>query len=147
MSVFDHIAERKILVAIERGELSGLPGQGAPLQMDDDTLIPVELRMGYRILSNAGFVPPKVETLRAIGDLERFVEDLPEGRPRSRALRKLQFLRLRLETSGRPPNMLNAGSRYARKLLGRLDEHNADERGIDEYSVDEFRFAKFVENR
>ena len=65
MSVFDHIAERKILVAIERGELSELPGQGAPLQMDDDTLIPVELRMGYRILRNAGFVSPEVETLRA----------------------------------------------------------------------------------
>ncbi len=89
MIVFDYIAEQRIVAAIERGELSNLPGQGAPLQMDDDALIPVELRMVYRVLRNAGFVPPEVETLRAIGDLERCIKELPEAGPRSHALRKL----------------------------------------------------------
>jgi hypothetical protein len=120
MSVFDYIAEQKIAAAIERGELSDLPGQGAPLELDDDALVPETLRMAYRILRNAGFVPPEVETLRAIGDLERCIEDLPDGEPRWRALRKLQLLRLRLETPGRPRNMLHVGSRYAPKLLGRF---------------------------
>ena len=122
MSVLEHIAERKIVAAIERGELSDLPGQGAPLALDDDALIPETLRMAYRILRNAGFVPPEVENFRAIGDLERCIENLPDGELRSRALRKLQLLRLRLETPGRPRNMMHAGSRYAQKLLGRFDE-------------------------
>jgi len=129
MSVLEHIAERKIVAAIERGEMSDLPGQGAPLFLDDDALIPETLRMAYRILRNAGFVPPEVETLRAIGDLERCIEDLPGGEPRSRALRKLQLLRLRLETPARPRNMMHVGSRYAQNLLGRFDER----RGTDMY--------------
>jgi len=124
LTEFDRIAEKKIVAAIERGELSDLPGQGEPLPMDDDTLVPEELRMAYRVLRNAGFVPPEVETLRVIGDLERFIDELPEGGARCRALRKLQLLRLRLETSGRPRNMLLAGSGYAQKLLGRFDEHD-----------------------
>jgi hypothetical protein len=127
--VFELIVEQKIVAAAERGELSDLPGQGAPLRMDDDTLIPVELRMVYRILRNAGFVPPELEALRAIGCIERCIENLSEGRPRSRALRKLQFLRLRLEKSGRPQNL----PRYAQKLLARLEERCVDERCFDKF--------------
>lgn len=124
MTEFDRVAEKKIIAAIDRGELSDLPGQGEPLPLDDDALVPEELRMAYRVLRNAGFVPPEVETLRAIGDLERYVDELPEGGARCRALRKLQLLRLRLESLGRPRNMLLAGSRYAQKLLGRFDEQD-----------------------
>jgi hypothetical protein len=127
LTEFDRIAEKKIIAAIERGELSDLPGQGEPLPLDDDALVPEELRMAYRVLRNAGFVPPEVETLRAIGDLERSIDDLTEGGTRCRALRKLQLLRLRLESLGRPRNMLLAGSRYAQKLLDRF--HEQDKRG------------------
>jgi hypothetical protein len=120
MTILEYVAERKIIAAIERGELSDLPGQGAPLALDDDGIIPETLRMAYRILRNAGFVPPEVETLRAIGELARCIEDLPDGGPRWCALRKLQLLRLRLETSARALNMMHVGSPYAQKLLGRL---------------------------
>jgi hypothetical protein len=126
MIVFDAIAEQKIVAAIERGELSDLPGAGAPLKLDDDALVPETLRMAYRILRNAGFVPPEVETLRAIGDLERSIAELPEGGRRSRALQKLQVLRLRLETAGRPRNMLYVGSSYAQKLLGHFERQHRD---------------------
>lgn len=121
MVVFDRIAEQKIDAAIERGELSDLPGQGEPLQLGDDTLILEVLHMVYRILRNAGLIPGAVETLREIGDLEHYIEDLPEGGARSRAVRKLQGLRLRLDPSGRPQDMLRAGSRYVQKLLVRFD--------------------------
>ena len=127
MTEFDRIAEKKIIAAIERGELSDLPGQGAPPPLDDDALVLEELRIAYRVLRNAGFVPPEVETLCAIGDLERCIDDFTEGGARCRALRKLQLLRLSLDTSGRPRSMLLAGSRYAQKLLGRFDKQ--DKRG------------------
>ena len=130
MTVLEHIAERQLVAAIECGELSDLPGRGVPLEFDDDALIPETLRRAYRILRNAGVVPPEVETLRVIGDLERCIEDRPEGEPRWRALRKLQLFRLRLETLGRPRNMMHVGSRYAQKLPGRFDER----RGSDKYN-------------
>jgi hypothetical protein len=54
MLIFDILAETKILEAASRGELDGLPGAGRPLDLDDDALVPEELRMASRILKNAG---------------------------------------------------------------------------------------------
>ena len=98
MPVFDMLAERKIAEAIARGELDGLPGTGRPLDLDDDALVPEDLRMAHRILKNAGFVPPEVEQRAEIADLERLVLD-PEidDVARVRAAKKLALLRTRIE--------------------------------------------------
>ena len=122
MDLIDRLVEQKISEAIARGELSDLPGEGAPLQLDDDALIPEQLRMAYRILRNAGFVPPEVAALREIGDLERRIEELSHDAERVRAVRKLQYLRLRLEASGRFRHVLHAAPAYSEKLLDRLQE-------------------------
>lgn len=120
MLLFDQIAERKIAEAIGRGELSDLPGEGRPLTLDDDALIPEDLRMAYRILKNAGFVPPEVEVLRGIGELERVIETLSDGEVRSAAVRKLQLLRERVERSGLGTGGLLAGEPYLGRVLQRL---------------------------
>jgi hypothetical protein len=78
MLALELLAEKKIAEAIERGELDALPGAGRPLDLEDDALVPEELRMAYRILKNAGFVPP----------------DVPE---RAKAARKLELLQMKLE--------------------------------------------------
>ena len=89
--MFDLIAERKIAEAISRGELDNLPGEGRPLDLDDDALIPEELRLAHRILKNAGYVPPEIETLNEIAQLER----LATGD--ALAVRKLALLKARVE--------------------------------------------------
>ena len=61
MFAFELIAERKIEEALARGEFEGLPGEGRPLELDDDALVPEELRMAYRILKNAGYAPQEVQ--------------------------------------------------------------------------------------
>ena len=130
MSPIDHLVEQKIAEAIARGEFSSLPGEGAPLPHDDAALVPDELRMAYRVLRNAGFVPPEVSALRDIGDLERQLQALPDGDLRSRALRKLQMLHARLEVSGRFLHVLDrsapdAGKQYSEKLLDRFQGNRA----------------------
>jgi hypothetical protein len=62
--MLDFLAEKAIQDAIARGELDALPGAGRPLELDDDALIPEELRLAYRILKNAGCVPAEVEKLK-----------------------------------------------------------------------------------
>ena len=89
--MLDLIAERKIAEAISRGELDDLPGQGRPLDLDDDALVPEDLRLAYRILKNAGFVPPEVQALNEIAELERLA-----GLD-SKAARKLALLRTKIE--------------------------------------------------
>ena len=61
--MLDFLAEQRIAEAIAKGELDELPGEGRPLDLDDDALVPEELRLAYRILKNAGIAPPEVKKL------------------------------------------------------------------------------------
>jgi hypothetical protein len=71
MSIFARIAEAKIQDGIERGDFDGLPGSGRPLRLDDMSGVPTHLRLGYKILRNAGVAPPEVELRRELCRLDR----------------------------------------------------------------------------
>lgn len=121
MLALDFLAERKIAEALSRKEFDNLPGQGRPLALDDDPLVPEDLRLAYRILKNAGYVPPEVECFRAVAELERLVDDTPDGEPRRQAQMKLDLLRTRLEraTPGSRTSP-RAQDPYRGRLLARL---------------------------
>lgn len=124
MDYLDTLAERRIAEAIERGELSGLPGEGRPLALDDDTLIPAELRTAYRMLKNAGFVPPEVESLREIGELERLIERSDDQAQRDRAARRLELIWQRLAI--RSPAARVHARTYRDRLLAHLSGRRSD---------------------
>ena len=69
------IAENKIREAQRDGELDNLPGEGEPLCLDDDSHIPSELRMAYRILKNADYVSPEVQQRKEITDIKEMLRD------------------------------------------------------------------------
>lgn len=112
------IAEQRILEAAQRGDFDDLPGAGQPLDLDDDRLVPEELRMAYRVLKNAGFVPPEVQTRNEIGALERLIQSLDDGEQRAVATRKLRLLRMQLDST-RGGN-LQLEAEYYDKLTQRL---------------------------
>lgn len=118
MWAFDAIAEQRIREASARGELDNLPGAGQPLNLDDDLLVPEELRMAYRILKNAGYVPPEVQALKEIAELERMIQHLEQGEQRTLALRKLRVLSLQLDSRRSSNLQLEAG--YYDRLVQRL---------------------------
>ena len=62
MLALEWIAERRIAEAVSQGELDNLPGAGRALELDDDALVPEELRMAHRILKNAGVPLPETYT-------------------------------------------------------------------------------------
>jgi hypothetical protein len=98
----DHIAE--MLRESERnGELRSAPSWGKPLALDDgfdDT--PVELRLPFKILKEAGLVPPEVELMRQLGGLRQRLAAHDGGEPERQALQQRiselqQLIALRLE--------------------------------------------------
>ena len=96
--MLDFLVEQRLEEAVSRGELSNLPGEGRPLELDEDRLVPEELRAAYRILRNAGFVPPEVQAFSEISQLENLVnEQCADAAMRSKAARKLALLRTRIE--------------------------------------------------
>ena len=94
------LAERRIEEAIARGELDDLPGVGRALELDDDPLVPEDLRLAYRILKNAGYVPPEVDALREISQLERLLQrDDADAAAHAKAVKKRALLRIRIESA------------------------------------------------
>jgi hypothetical protein len=98
MLVLKWLAEQKISEAVSRGELENLPGAGKPLELEDDPLVPEDLRVAYRMLKNAGFVPAELEARNEIAALERVVlAEEVDARARAGAVKKLALLRTRVE--------------------------------------------------
>ncbi|MBE2295089.1 MAG: DUF1992 domain-containing protein, partial [Phycisphaerales bacterium] len=120
MDLFEQMVEARIREAIESGELRNLPGEGKPLVLDDVSAIPEELRAAYRILKNAGFLPPELQLRKELREAEHLLQQLPESE-RSRARARLEYLQLWLAASRRQPINLLLEDRYREQLLERLD--------------------------
>ncbi len=91
MDAFTRIAEQRIRDAIDKGEFDNLSGAGKPLCFEDETWIPEDLRLAYKILKNSGFMPPELELRNDIVNLRRFLETIDDDKERVRKLRELNF--------------------------------------------------------
>ena len=101
MWLIDQIAEQKIAEAIGKGEFDDLPGQGRPLDLDDDGLVPEELRVAYRVLKNSGFLPPEASLRRDIASVESLLTQAVSEEDQEHLNRRLNYLLLKLGTSRR----------------------------------------------
>ena len=123
MDILALIAERKIREAIARGELDDLPGKGKPLAMDEDLCwVPEELRIAYKVLKNAGFVPPEVELRKQIVSLREMMVGLDDVEQRRTLRRKLDFMLLKLNMTRKRPFNLDEFPAYRDKIIDRLGE-------------------------
>ena len=112
MGLLDSVVEQRIAQAIAAGAFENLPGAGKPLDLDDDRMVPEDLRVGYRILKNAGFIPPEVEQRREIADLAVLLRHATDDAARRRAVARLALLSAKLEAEGR--ELPRAGHYYDR---------------------------------
>ena len=124
MNLFAILAEERIREAQDRGEFDNLPGQGRPLQLEDDSHVPQELRMAYKLLRNGGYLPPEIEEHKEIDSLLDLLENCRDERDRVRQMRRLEALVFHLGRQGRSLELEAHDEYYARVLarLGRLRE-------------------------
>ena len=116
----ERLAEQRILEAQRNGEFDNLAGKGKPLEIEDLSVLPEDLRMAYHVLKNAHVLPPEAELLKDIHileDLLKHVED--EGERRSLA-KSLQWKVIRLDILKRRSLDLGTARSYSRKILGKL---------------------------
>lgn len=118
----DRIAEKRIEAAISKGELDGLPGQGQPLRLEEDELVAPEIRMAYRVLKNAGYIPEEVILRKEIARIEELMVGLEDGEIRARAIARLNLLSAKLSARHRVKESLLVGETYQRKVVKRMSE-------------------------
>ena len=95
MDAFDLIAERRITEAVAAGAFDRLPGAGRPLEIEDASAIPEELRAGYLLLRSAGVLPEELtlrKELLTLADLLRACTD-PAERQSLEERRRLVLLK------------------------------------------------------
>lgn len=120
MLSFEIIAEQRIREAMERGEFDGLPGAGRPLKLDDDAMVPAELRVAYKILKNAGCLPPEIELRKEIVTLRDLLRSVADDAERTSAIRELNNKLLKLSIlSGRTVD-LDRIPEYRERIAARL---------------------------
>ncbi len=102
LTLLDDEIGRKLAESEATGELRHARNWGKPLDFGDGyDETPAELRMGMKILKDAGVVPPEVECMREIEALRRALEGAPDDTTtraqRTRLVEMQQALALRLE--------------------------------------------------
>ncbi len=107
---------------MERGEFDNLPGQGQPLTAEDLSGVPEDLRMAYKVLKNAGCLPPEIELSNEVESLRRLVIALDEGEERSSKARELNYKLMKLEMMRKRPLNLSLLPEYQSRIMDRLTE-------------------------
>ncbi|EML4687526.1 TPA: DUF1992 domain-containing protein [Citrobacter amalonaticus] len=122
MWLLDQWAERHIIDAQRKGEFEDLLGAGQPLVLDDDSHVPDELRAGYRLLKNAGCLPPELEQRKEAIQLLDLLQGLRQDDPQYQEVsRRLSLLELKLRQSGLSTEFLRG--EYADKLLHKINDN------------------------
>lgn len=115
--LFQRLAEQRILEAQRKGEFDNLPGKGKPLELEDLSWIPQDLRLGYKVLKNAHVLPPEVELLKNIHTLEDLLKHVEDESERKALAKSIQWKIIRLDMFKQRTSSLDSVRQYGRKLI------------------------------
>ena len=118
--LFQRLAEQRILEAQRKGEFDDLPGKGKPLELEDLSWVPDELRIGYMVLKNAHVLPPEAELLKDIHILEDLLKHVEDEGERKALAKSIHWKVMRLDMLKRRSMPVNAVREYSRKLITKV---------------------------
>ena len=109
MDFLSNIVEERIQEAQREGLFDNLPGKGKPLKLDDDSGIPEDLRLTFKILKNSNCLPVEMELRKEIFNLRQLLDAAIDLETRRELRRDLNLLILRF-------NCLRRGSAIGMNL-------------------------------
>ena len=120
MSYFWRLAEERIKEAQRAGAFDNLPGKGKPLDLEDLSWVPEDLRIGYLVLKNAHVLPPEAQLLKDIHTIEDLLKHVEDEGERRALTKSIQFKLIRLDMLKRRSMPLRSVRDYSRKLVDKL---------------------------
>jgi hypothetical protein len=124
--IFDKIAEERIREAIERGDFDDLPGKGEPLELEDDSHLPQDLRLAYKILKNANCLPPELELRKEIHTTEALLAGIQDTQEKYKQMKKLNYLIMKLNMTRRGSVALEENQQYYEKVVDKIGSGKRD---------------------
>ncbi|MBW2095688.1 MAG: DUF1992 domain-containing protein [Deltaproteobacteria bacterium] len=121
MVAFEKIVERKIKEALKEGVFDDLPGSGHPVDLQDDSSVPEDLRLAYKILKNADCLPPEIQLRKEIRQMEDMLDSIPDEKEKYRQIKRINFKIMQLNMMGKKSPLLEEDQLYYDKVLDKLD--------------------------
>jgi len=121
-SAYHKLIEEKIQEAIRRGDFENLPGRGQPLQLEDDSHLPDDLRLAYKILKNADCLPPELQLRKDIRQTEELLAGIQDTKEKYRQMKKLNFMIMKLNMMRRVSPLLEEGQHYYEKVVDKISK-------------------------
>jgi len=103
MDFLQSLVEERIKRAQDEGLFDNLPGKGKPLNLDDDSSVPDDLRLTFKILKNANCLPLEMELRKEIYSLRQLLDAAIDPETRRNLRRELNVRILHLNSRERRP--------------------------------------------
>ena len=101
MGAFDAIVEERIRTAQQEGAFDNLSGKGKPLNLEDDSAVPEDLRLTYKVLKNSNCLPIEMELRKEYFNLRKLLNAAIDEPTRRELRRELNLLALNLNLKHR----------------------------------------------
>ncbi|WP_066306078.1 DUF1992 domain-containing protein [Bacillus sp. FJAT-29814] len=95
MDMFHIVSEDRIKKAYRDGDFDNLKGFGKPLELEDLSSIPEELRMVYKILKNSGYTEEEHQLRKEMMTIEDLIRNCDDSVERETLARKMNEKLLR----------------------------------------------------
>ena len=102
------------------GLLDNKEWRNKPLPTTYDNMVHEELRMAYKILKNAGYLPPEIETKKEIQQIEDLLATCEDEYIRVRHIEKLNYLVMKLNAQKGDTINIESQEEYYRQVVERI---------------------------
>ncbi|HBR05984.1 MAG TPA: DUF1992 domain-containing protein [Desulfovibrio sp.] len=116
----ERLAEEAIVRHMREGGFDNLEGRGRPLPEEDLSMVPEDLRMAYRILKNAGCLPPELEREKEIRTTLDLLSGLDDERERYRQMQRVNLMIRKLNMGRNRPVDRELPEVYYGRVVERL---------------------------
>ena len=119
---FEKIVEKRINEALKQGKFDNLDGAGKPLKEDELQSIPDDLKIAYRILKNADFLPPEIELKKEIKKTEELLSKTFDLDKKYKILKKINFLVMKLNALQNKSPDFEMPQHYLEKMAEKMEK-------------------------
>ena len=116
------LVEKRIKEAEEKGAFDNLPGKYKPIKIEDFSNVPEDLRIAYKILKNAGCLPPELQLRKEIRKMEDLLEEVSDEKQAYKLIKEINFKIMKLNMMGKKSPLLEENQIYYKKILEKIRE-------------------------
>ncbi|MUT66456.1 DUF1992 domain-containing protein [Paenibacillus sp. NEAU-GSW1] len=130
MDWLSSLVEQRIQEAMAKGEFDNLPGKGKPLELEDLSFVPEDLRVSFKLLKNAGVVPEEMALAKEMVTLQELLDLCKDEKERNSLTRKLneKRLRYRMMMEARGWSQSSAFTQYETQIIEKIERTDENDR-------------------